>query len=181
MAGVVNVSRLMKKLDKLGGDSSNAFEKGIEHGGKLVLREAKALVSPIMQTGDLHNSLKLRVENKGTKAKGVVYTNLEYAPYVEFGTGPIGEEMGGIAPELKAKIKYKEDGWYIPGDEIEDEVAELYHFRKVTIGGQVFYYSEGQPAQPYMYPALHDNKHKVKESISRQLRKEIKKICNGGG
>lgn len=38
-------------------------------------------------TGALVNSIHMRVENLSSEVVGKVYTNKEYAPYVEFGTG----------------------------------------------------------------------------------------------
>ena len=39
---------------------------------------------------NLETVSKTRVKMDGDKAIGEVYTNLYYAPYVEFGTGPKG-------------------------------------------------------------------------------------------
>lgn len=38
--------------------------------------------------GTLRNSITFEVQSKGTEATVVVGTNVEYAPYVELGTGP---------------------------------------------------------------------------------------------
>lgn len=175
---VVNIESLMKKLDKLGGNSQEAIQKGVIEGTKVMQGFAKELC-PVGGVSDdpLRESIKTRHETDGGGIKGIVFTNADHAPYVEFGTGPVGEAMGGVAPEIKSKISYKEDGWYIPADEIEEAVAQKYNFKKVKIKGKEFYYSEGQAAQPFLYPALATKKKVIKARIAGVIKKEIRKLC----
>lgn len=55
---------------------------------KVVQADARRLVP--VRDGELRTSIKTRAKMDGDKAIGEVYTNLHYAPYVEFGTGPKG-------------------------------------------------------------------------------------------
>lgn len=175
---VVNIDKLLKKLSKLGGDSDGAIKKGVKQGTKAMQGFAKELC-PVGGVSDdpLRESIKDRYEESQKGIKGIVFTNADHAPYVEFGTGPVGNAMGGVAPEVKDQISYKEDGWYIPADEIEESVAEKYHFKKVKIKGKEFYYSEGQAAQPFLYPAIATKEKVIKERIASVIRKEIKRLC----
>ena len=177
---VTNVKRLMRKLDELGGNSEAVFENAVEKAGKAIERYAKDYCPESGLSDDtLRDSIHFEmVEKDGKKTKGRVVTNHEYAAYVEFGTGPVGAESGGVASKLAGKITYKSDGWYIPADEIEPAVAEQYHFKLVTIGGVDFYYSEGQAAQPYMYPAVVGKEKNIGNIIRYEIKKEIKRICN---
>ena len=93
-------------------------------------------------------------------------TNLKYAPYVEFGTGPIGQaNHSGISPEVS--VTYKSSPWYVHEDQIN---VGPYHFQKI---GE-FYKMYGQPAQPYLYPALRDNQERVSKNISNYVRRKIR-------
>jgi len=52
--------------------------------------EAEAKKNAPKGTGELRRSITSRVEDD----KGIVYTPLEYAPYVEYGTGLFAENGG---------------------------------------------------------------------------------------
>ena len=69
----------------LGGDIKESSRKGLEKGAKKIQKNAKYLV-PDGETGHLRNSIKTKSEITQDGAEAQVFTNLEYAPYVEFGT-----------------------------------------------------------------------------------------------
>ena len=131
---------------------------------KVVQADAKRLAPG--NNGELRNSIKTRVKMDGDKAIGEVYTNLHYAPYVEFGTGPKGQAShSGISPEIS--VSYRSNPWYVHEDQIN---VGPYHFQKI---GE-FYKMYGQPAQPYLYPALRDNQERVSKNISNYVRRKIR-------
>ena len=72
----------------LGGNIRESSRKGLERGAKKIQKNAKYL-APVAQKngGTLRNSIKTKSEIKQDIVEAQVYTNLEYAPYVEFGTG----------------------------------------------------------------------------------------------
>lgn len=96
----------------------------------LVERSAKQLAPK--GNGELRRSIKSKVD--GTE--GVVFTPLEYAPYVEYGTGLFAEEQGR-----------KDVPW-----RYEDEKGE-------------WHTTSGMPPQPYMRPALNENRSKIIELL----------------
>lgn len=131
---------------------------------KVVQADAKRLAPG--NNGELRNSIKTRVKMDGDKVIGEVYTNLHYAPYVEFGTGPKGQAShSGISPEVS--VSYRSSPWYVHEDQID---VGPYHFQKI---GE-FYKMYGQPAQPYLYPALRDNQERVSKNISNYVRRKIR-------
>lgn len=83
-------------------------------------------------TGELRRSIKSRIEEDGDTLVGIVYTPLEYAPYVEFGTGLFAEEGG----RLDVPWNYQDDegNWHS---------------------------TSGQPPQPFMRPALDENREQI--------------------
>lgn len=81
----------------LGGDIKESSRKGLERGAKKIQKSTKML-APV-DTGHLRNSIKTKSETKQDGAEAQVYTNLEYAPYVEFGTGQRGKESNIDRPE----------------------------------------------------------------------------------
>ena len=118
----------------------------------LVHGQAKAL-APV-DTGNLAGSIHPKVITQGKTIIGKVYTNLSYAPFVEFGTGIKGN---GTYPNKDISLSYRSTPWvYTPND------------------GEDFYYTEGQVAQPYMYPALKRNEKKIKAMFKEALHTDLK-------
>lgn len=126
--------------------------------------------------GELRNSIKTSIEQTGTRIAATTFTNKEEAVYVEFGAGPIGEaNHEGISPEVSPA--YSQHGWGIPASEVDEADAEMYKWPKRTYGGKDYYMTSGQPAQPFMYPALKNNEGRVKKELTKQLIKQIKKVA----
>ena len=92
-------------------------------------------------TGALRRSITSKVEVTGNSIEGIVFTPLEYAPYQEFGTGLFAENGNG----RKTPWVYMDD-------------KGNYH------------YTRGQHPQPYMRPALEENKDKIINIIKGALK-----------
>lgn len=100
----------------------------------LVERDAKQLAPK--GSGELRRSITSKVEGQ----EGIVYTPLEYAPYVEFGTGLFAEEGG----RTDVPWVYKDDKgeWHM---------------------------TSGQKPHPFMRPALNKNRLKIKQILKGGL------------
>lgn len=139
------------------------------------VRNAAVLLCPVNH-GELRQSIRTDVKQEKTLVRGICYTNNQHAAYVEFGTGPKGEaNHDGISPNVQPV--YVSEGWWFPGDDIPPADADKYHWPKSeSKDGKVFYYTQGQAAQPYMYPALKMNENIIKMNLSAALKAEIKKV-----
>lgn len=104
MASIDGLDKLLATLSGLGGDIKNSSRKGLERGAKKIQKNAKML-APV-DTGHLRNSIKTKSEITQDGASAQVFTNNEYAPYVEFGTGERGRESDIDRPE---GVSYKAD------------------------------------------------------------------------
>lgn len=123
-----------------------------------VVRAAAVYLVPV-DTGELRNSIHTDVTHQNGGTQGVVYTNKAYAQYVEFGTGPVGQaDHAGISPEVR--VSYRQTGW-------------IYYDKR---SGQ-FVRTQGQPARPYMYPALKNNEKKIIRGFRESVDKEIEKVA----
>ena len=153
---IKGIDSLMKKLTELGGNADKVLETSIAKQTKLVQGEAKDLCP--VDTGDLRQSIFTYVKaSKGTVI-GTVFTNIEHASYVEFGTGKKGEASGG--DKYPGPLAYKQDKWL------------------ANIPDVGLRWIEGQPAQPFLYPALKNNEDIVIQGIKRDFRKAIREISN---
>ena len=97
----------------------------------IVERSAKQKAPP--DTGALRRSITSKIEVVDDSIVGIVFTPLEYAPYVEYGTGLFAEEGGRID---------------VPWN-YQDDKGEWHS-------------TSGQKPQPYMRPALEENREKIK-------------------
>lgn len=91
-------------------------------------------------TGELRNSITSKVEVNGNEVRGIVFTPLEYAPYIEFGTGLFAEEGG------------RQD---VPWSYQDDEGK--------------WHSTSGMKPQPYMRPALNENRELIKRVLKEAL------------
>ena len=89
--------------------------------------EASAKQKAPKDTGALARSITSKIED----TEGIIFTPLEYAPYVEYGTGLFAEEGGRSTPWI-----YKDD----KGE---------------------WHKTSGQKPHPFMRPALEENREKI--------------------
>ena len=101
---------------------------------------------PRVQGGALRESIHMKVENDGDRVIGKVFTNKEYAMFVEFGTGARGS--GSYPYETDFQLKYRAD-W------------------------------AGMAAQPYMFPAIHENKDEIKQILIDGYTEVVRKAIGG--
>ena len=87
-------------------------------------------------TGALARSIQSKVENNNGSIQGVVFTPLEYGAYVEFGTGLFAESGGRT--DVPWSYQDDEGNWHT---------------------------TKGQRPQPYMRPAIDNNREKIVRMI----------------
>lgn len=148
-------------------DLEKPVAKGILH----VQAAAKGLCLAV--SGELRESIFASMEQDGRHTIGLCYTEKGYAPYVEFGTGPKGQkEHTGIS--LNIPVSYTQSPWWIHESQIDKEVAEKYHWFYITTEEGKFYQCTGQPARPFMYPALKDHEEEVLKIMQSEIRRQLK-------
>lgn len=169
---VKGAESLYKKLDIVA-NAANTIEKAVMRETQRV-RNTASLLCPVNH-GQLRQSIRTATERTDGGIVGICYTNNKYAAYVEFGTGSVGEQNHeGISPNVSPA--YTQEGWWIPGDGIQEADADRYHWTKSEgKDGKAFYFTKGQPAQPFMYPALKMNERVIQMNLAAALDAEIKK------
>ncbi|SHI25023.1 phage protein, HK97 gp10 family [Sporobacter termitidis DSM 10068] len=139
---IKGLDKLLKKLDRLGGDVEQGLNRAIVDLGEKIQAAAKEECT--VDTGNLRSSITLASPAPNTVTIG---TNVEYAPYVEYGTGGKGD------PSVPHTTK------------------EYWRYRGK--GGQWFT-SHGQEPQPFMRPAFARYKDKAGEIVKKSLEGQIK-------
>lgn len=170
---VKGAEKLMRQLNTLG-KINPVVEKAVRKETLRVQRNA-VLLCPVNH-GELRQSIKTKVEATEGMVVGTVYTNKKHAAFVEFGTGPVGQDNHeGISPEVNPA--YSQSGWWFPGDKITPQDAAKYHWPSMTTDdGKTLYFTQGQPAQPFMYPALKGIEDIVCMNLKAALVAEIEKV-----
>lgn len=94
-------------------------------------------------TGALRRSITSKVTNKDGVIEGSIFTPLEYAPYVEFGTGLFAENGNG-RKDVPWNYQDDEGNWHT---------------------------TSGQHPQPFMRPAINENRTKILRILKEGLGK----------
>lgn len=165
-----------ENLDKKIREISNlSLKTGV--GKAIIFVQGRAVENCPTNDGELRGSIFTSVQDDGESAIGICYTNKEYAPYVELGTGPRGQESHeGISPLLN--VSYTQSPWWIHESQVDKGTAEKYHWSYIDTPEGRFYKCTGQAAQPFMYPALKNHEKIVTKIIKDELKKEIGRSLN---
>ena len=123
------IEDILERLESL--QDTSKFEANLTKACAIVERAAKEK-APKGKTGELRRSIESRVDG----LKGEVFTPLEYAPYVEYGTGLFAESGG------RTDVPWS----------YQDEKGEWHS-------------TSGMAPQPYMRPALNENREKIIEVL----------------
>lgn len=164
---IIGKAELDKRFDNI---SKVDLRFGIGKGISLVQESAKGNC-PVFD-GELRDKIMTVVEEEGDLIRGTCWPAAEHAPYVEFGAGPKGQaNHSGISPDIA--VSYSQSPWWIHESQIRREVAEHYHFFYIDTTQGRFYQCTGQPAQPYLYPALKSNEDEIVDIISKEVKRQL--------
>lgn len=133
---IEGIEELFEELDGL--IDVHKFEAALGKACALVERSAKEKAPK--GTGELRRSITSKVETQGDVSVGIVFTPLEYAPYVEFGTGLFAENGG------------RQD---VPWN-YQDDKGEWHS-------------TSGMKPRPYMRPALNENREQIKRILGEAI------------
>lgn len=132
---ITGLASILGQLDDL--VNMDSLEQGMKASCALVERSAKQNVP--VATGELRRSISSKVETDGQTVTGTIYTPLEYAPYIEYGTGLFAEKGGRNTP------------WSYQDDKGE------------------WHTTSGMPPQPFMRPALERNRTAILEKLGGSI------------
>lgn len=171
---IKGAEKLMKQLNTLG-NISPVIEKAMRKETLRVQRNAVDLCH--VNHGELRQSIKTKVEATESMVTGTVYTNNKHAIFVEFGTGPIGEaNHEGISTAVNP-VYSSRDGWWFPGDNVTAQDEAKYHWPSMeTEDGKKLYFTHGQPAYPFMYPALKMSEDIICRNLKAAVADDMKKV-----
>ena len=136
---IEGINKVLKRLEKL--SNTENIEKAM--GKACAVVEAAAKQNAPKDTGALRSSITSKVEVEDKEVIGTIFTPLEYAPYVEYGTGLFAESGG------------RED---VPWN-YQDDKGEWHS-------------TSGQKPQPFMRAAIKDNRTKIIEILKESIKND---------
>lgn len=168
MNEVKGYKELAVTLDKI---STQVSDTKFVNDAGIFVRDQAVLLAP-KDSGHLQQNIKYESESTDDGIIGRVYTDVEYATFVELGTGKRGAmNHSGISPNVHPT--YTMSPWWIHESQIDPSVAERYHWFYIDTPDGRFYQCNGQPANPFMYPALHENEELVMDILDGKMEKII--------
>lgn len=124
-------------------------------------------------SGELASSVKNEVtESIEGRIQAYVWTDKEQGVYRELGTGPIGEASQKDLPPGVTPV-YSQGPWFIPANEVPDLEA-LYGMLRITIQDNDFFMTRGQPARPWLYPALKQGMEEASDIYQERINEKLK-------
>lgn len=141
MAQILNLDRLLSKFENL---YETDLVEPLTKACLLVENEAKRRCP--VDTGQLRQSITHQVID----STGIIGTNVEYAPYVEYGTGKY------------ASGPYEGKGRQTPWAFIDPKTGDLIW----TAGGR---------PHPFLEPALLENEQEILKLIEEEIKKGVRK------
>lgn len=155
------MDKVLEMLDDRG--KIENVQKALEKACLLVERSAKQKAPK--GDGTLQNSITSKVEN----LEGVVFTPLEYAPYVEYGTGAFREENPASASLYWVYVPNSGGGGSTKSNKrYTKEQAEWIVARMAEDGIQAVY-TNGRHPKPFMRPALDENREEIMRILAEGL------------
>ena len=130
------LNEVLDSIESIG--DLRGLESAMQKACAIVERAAKQKAPK--DTGALRRSIASKVEHENDNIVGIVFTPLEHAPYIEFGTGLFAEDGG----RMNVPWNYQDDegNWHS---------------------------TSGQKPQPFLRPALDENRELVKRTIKEGL------------
>lgn len=137
MIELSGAEELIQRFDKIA--KPELLKQAIVDGCALVERTAKQNAPKL--NGELRRSITSTIQEEGENIKGIVFTPLFYAPYVEYGTGIFAENGNG-----------------------RQDVPWAYYDEQGNL-----HFTSGQHPHPFLRPALNENREQIVDSIGRAL------------
>ena len=143
---IQGIDKLISQLESV--IDNKWVEEGIKKTSERIVADAKQNLTDngSVETGDLRNSITSNLEKNSTTVQAEIGTNVEYAPFVEWGTGV---------------YNVRGEGRNTPWCYKDPETGE-------------FVWTEGSKPYPFMEPAYLANKKNIARDLKESLDKAVR-------
>lgn len=136
----VSIEGIEKVIEKLEDFEDVAKLKSAVGQAASIVAESAIKKAP-KDSGALRRSIQTKVEASAGELRGIVYSNLEYAPFREYGTGLFAEKGG--RSDVPWKYRDSKGKWHT---------------------------TSGMHPHPYMRPALDENREEIKRKLREGIK-----------
>jgi HK97 gp10 family phage protein len=155
MSDGFEIERLVNNLEVFTDEIYDAAEKSATRALMKIQGTAKKLVP--VDSGRLRESITIAVERGADGGiVGTVGTNVDYAAYVELGTGPRGAASEKDLPPGMNPV-YRNTPWAYDDPKTGERI-----------------WTAGTPAKPFLYPAYKSTQHEIESYIADSIAQVIK-------
>lgn len=152
------IARLSESID---------VEAALNDCGNIIEATAKELCP--VDSGQLQGSIRKQpVVNQGSESYVEVSTNVSYAPYVEYGTGVFNKGDGKYWVYVKGSPSHGNTSHKRYTLEQAKQIVAM-----MRAEGLDAFYTNGQPPQPYMHPALENNARQIGQIFDDYVRRAL--------
>ena len=154
--------RYIRKLEK---KLPNAMEELMQHAKKVALEHKRGSKD--------ENLILFEIRVEGNKVKARLYTNFDYAMFLEYGTGTEAKmpHIGKTKTFLASRYRY----WFLPKEVADSKGREFTNKEVINIKGKLFYLMTPQEAHPFMQPTAFDLENNAARIFGGALIKELGK------
>lgn len=166
----IKVKQRTNNIDKTMDKISNALPAAIESAMKKGQEEA---LNNKRGSKDI-NLIPYEVNSGKDEAIGKLYTNFDYAPFLEYGTGV---KSDGTLPHIGKTKTFLESGmryWYMPKELADAKGKEFNPQRIIEIDGKEFYLMFATQPYPFMRPTAFMLEDKARNIVAEEIRKRLK-------
>ncbi len=144
-AEIVGLEKIVNKLNAIGENTDEIIDTALLQSAKKIQRDAKKNIDILKayDTGRLKGSISVEKIEKGY----AIGTNVHYAPYVEFGTGSMGDPVVPHTNRHNWRYKDSEGKWHT---------------------------AKAMPPRPFLRRAFHSNKTYVVKKVRNDLISTLK-------
>lgn len=178
---VKGVGRLRGKVDKM----SQLMQEAVIEATDEVAENVKGhAIDNLSNSGMRHPTGELvgSVTNEDARVnlsgniEASVFTDKKQGLFREFGTGPVGNASQKDLPPGIVPV-YRTTPWGIPADEVSIDMEAIYGFKRYEYNGKEYYWTLGQPARPWLYPALKQGMEKAPEIYRNKTKEKLKGLA----
>lgn len=154
---------IVERLENIADTST--IEAALNKAVFLVERQAKINAQAASDSTGLAGTITSRVDG----LQGIVYTPYEIAPYIEYGTGIYADHPTIPGRQDVPWVYVKNSGQETRSQKSYTEEEAKKAVAALRSKGLDAYMTSGRHPQPYMRPALDDNREKIKEILREGL------------
>lgn len=163
--------KIKRKKSKV--DIIDRIEKGLPNAMEEVMKLAKETALSHKRGSKDNDSILFEIKSDGNGITGRLYTNFDWAMFLEYGTGTKAElpHIGHTETFKKSGYRY----WFLPKAVADSKGKEFSPERLINIGGELFYMMFSTQPYPFMRPTAFELEDRAVQVFAKALAEELRK------